>query len=118
MPVPFDLSNGTGPGLTSFVHSVAAAIAHFIAVEIGSGDASRRFGAFADFRHGSSIPVVRMEMVIYVAVEMLIAVEPGAHTDKDTVVEPFGAIVAGGGTGVRGDIVVAVGAIRSGADAD
>lgn len=53
----------------------------------------------------------RVEMVIYVAPEIIRAVKPGASPNEYAIVEPFWPIVASGGAGVWSYIIVAVGTI-------
>jgi hypothetical protein len=76
-------------------------------------DAPPGFRFLAARRHGSVISVVRMETIIYVSMEMLVAMKPRAHSDEDAIVEPFGAVIAGGGAVIGSDIVIAIRAIRS-----
>src|SRR6267378_4403696 len=52
------------------------------------------------------------------AVKVCRAVKPRASTDEDTTGKPFRAVVAGGSTGVRSVVVVAVRACWFGSDVD
>jgi hypothetical protein len=94
---------------------VTVSVAHLVAVELGVG----MFGGFlAAGGHGALVAVVGVEVIVYVATEVLRAVEPGAGTDKDAAREPLRAVVAVGCAGVGRDIIVAVGACGWGTDGD
>jgi hypothetical protein len=93
-------------------------VAHFVPVKIPGSDTPTGFSSLADLRHGAFIAMVRTEVVIDMAAKVFVPVEPGADTDENAVIEPFRSVIAGGSAPVRGDIVVAVGAIRSYADSD
>jgi hypothetical protein len=54
-----------------------------------------------------------MEAIVYVSVEVLVAMKPRAHSDEDAIVKPFGAVIAGRGAVIGGHVVIAVRAIRS-----
>jgi hypothetical protein len=59
-----------------------------------------------------------VETVVYVSTEVVSAMKPRANTGESTLIKPFWTVVARGGTGIRSDIVVTVGTIRSGSDLD
>src|SRR5271170_5579062 len=66
----------------------------------------------------SLIAMLRMVVVIYVTVEVIWTVKPGASPDEDTAAKPLRAVVAVGSAVVGRNVVVAVGAHRSWADVD
>lgn len=61
-------------------YSVTSAIAHFIAVEAAVRVLDRVFSAL---RHRTVITAMRIEVVIYVAAEVVTAVKPRAGSDED-----------------------------------
>ena len=71
-----------------FLCYVAASIAHFVSFEMGAIDALSLFGLLTHLRRRALIAVVRMETVIYVAVEFCSAMKPGAGADYMTVCIP------------------------------
>jgi len=78
----------------------------------------RGLRVIAAVRYRTSITTVDIEMVIYMAAKVFIAVKPRASTDEDTAGEPFRTVVAVGSTGVRSEVVVAVRACGFGTDVD
>jgi hypothetical protein len=67
------------------VGNVAAAVAHFVSFEVGDFiHAFVRLRSIARVWHWAVIAVIRIETVIYVAVEFGGAVKPGANADEDT----------------------------------
>jgi hypothetical protein len=64
----------------------------------------------------ATVPVTSIVMPVYVSPEMLAPVIPGSGADKDTIREPFGAIVAVRSTFVRRIVEISVGADRCGTD--
>jgi hypothetical protein len=96
---------------------VAASVTHLVALEVGGiVDAVFRTGFFAAGRIWTFVTVVGMEVVIYMAVEVLRTMEPATGSNEDTAVEPLGAVVAVGGAVVGSDIVVAVGTVGGWSD--
>jgi hypothetical protein len=61
---------------------------------------------------GSVVALAVVKMMIYVPVEMIRAVIPGACTDKNPAREPFRAIVAIRGAIIRGLLIITVGTNR------
>jgi hypothetical protein len=59
-----------------------------------------------------------MEMVIYVTAELASSVKPWAGANEDAVGKPLRTVVAGGSTGIRSDIIIAIRAIRGYSDVD
>src|ERR1035438_6713381 len=100
------------------LHHVATSIAHFVSFELHIFDALCRLRLLANFWHGTLIAVIRMETVIYVAVELIGAMKPWAGANEDAPGKPFRTVVAVGGTCIRGDVVITVGTVRSYSDAD
>jgi len=90
---------------------MAAAIAFFVALEAGAGDAFCRLGLFAAFWRGALIPVLRIVTVVYVATKSVNATEPGANANKGSAIKPFRAVVAGGSAIIRSVIIVSVWAV-------
>jgi len=69
-------------------------------------------------RKSSVIAVVRVEVIIHMAAEMVRPVEPGTYSDKDSAVKPLRPIVSIGSAIVGGHIIVTVGTVGSGANVD
>ena len=91
------------------VGNVAAAVAHFVSFEVGDFiNALVRLRAIARMWHWAVIAVIRIETVIYVAVELGGAVKPGANANENPARKPFRAVVAVGSTRVRSVVIVAV----------
>lgn len=101
-----------------FLHHVTVSIPHLVSVEARSIDPLAVFGSIATMRHGASIAVVRMEVVVYIAMKVLWSVKPWADADEYATIEPLRTVVAGRSTSVRRDIVVAVRAIGGNSDLD
>jgi len=97
---------------------VPASITHFVSLEVRSIDTLFRRRFLAPFRHRAFIAVFRMETVIYVTSELARAMEPWAGPNEDTVIKPFGTIVAGRSTSIRSGVIVTIGTDRSYADVD
>ena len=86
----------------------AVAIAHFISVKVTGIDAATRIRPFATVRQFTLIPMVASKMIIHVTIEVFIAMEPGADTDEDSIIKPFGAVVSSRSTIVRCCLVVTI----------
>lgn len=98
---------------------VAATIADFVSVEvINPTDRMSRVRVVAGVWHRTVVAMVRVEVVIHVAMEVVGTVEPRASTDEDAAGEPFGTVVAVGRTAIRSGVIVAVRAVRGGSDVD
>jgi hypothetical protein len=97
---------------------VATSIPLFVSFEVGAIDALRWFGSLATVWHWTLVAVLRMESVIDVTTEVLRAMEPRAHPNEDTSIKPFWAVIAGGRTAIRSDIIISIGAYRSYTDVD
>ena len=105
--------------LVLFFGYVPAAITHFVPFEVGDLiDRLSGFGPIANFGHRTFVPMVWMEVVIYVTFEVLVAMKPRAGANEDTPSKPFRAVVAVRSTGVRRDVIVAVRADRGRPNAD
>jgi hypothetical protein len=103
----------------AFADHVAVSIAHFVCFEVGNLiETLSRLGLIATGRPWAVIAVLRMETVIYVAMEVGWAVKPWARPNEDTSYKPFRAIVSIGGAVVGRDIVVPVGTHRRNSDLD
>jgi len=90
---------------------VAASITHFVSFEVCGIDTPAGIRSLTDFWHGSFIAVFRMETIIDVAAEVGRAVKPWAGAYEDSCRKPFRTVIAGGCTGVRGDVIVTVGTV-------
>ena len=98
---------------------VTAPIAHFVSFEVlNLIEMLIRVGFLTASWLGAVIAVLRMEMVIYVAVEACRAVKPRASADEDATGKPLGAVVAVGGAIVGRDVIVTVRTFRRDADVD
>jgi len=94
---------------------VAAAIPHFISLEMGNlVEAFSRLGPVANVGHRAFVAVVRMKAIIHMALEVVRAVKPLARANEDAAVKPFRAVVAVGRAGIRSVVVIPVGAYRGG----
>lgn len=99
--------------------SVTAAVARFVSSEVRNvADGVLGAWGFTARWGGAVIAVVGIVAVINASVEVSGAVVPGSGADEDSVYEPSGSVVAPGGAGVRGVVVVAVRAYRSWSDLD
>jgi hypothetical protein len=69
---------------------------------------------------GSCVTVSRIIAVVYVSVEAMRAVKPGASPDENAATEPIRAIVTVGRTAIGGIVIIAIGTsgFRSYVDAD
>jgi hypothetical protein len=97
---------------------MAAPITHFVSFEIFGWDSMLRGSFLAALWHWTFIAVLRMEIVIYMALEVGRAVKPRAGANKDSAVKPAWAIVAIGSAAVGSGFKVTVGAFRGYADFD
>jgi hypothetical protein len=97
---------------------VPMSIAHFVSFEVSLIDTPRRVGSFAAARHWTSVAVVWMEAIVYIAVEISGSMKPWANANEYTSSEPFRAVVARWGAVIRRHVVVAVGTNRCYADVD
>jgi hypothetical protein len=67
-------------------------------------------GMLTPFREVAVITVAEIEVMIYVAIEVVVAVEPWTSSNKYPAVEPFRAVIPVRGATVRRNFVIAVGA--------
>ena len=124
LSVPVESAYGELPGkaakLTSAVFRVdlAVFVSHFSAAKVFGVAVPASAGRFAATGICAVIAVIGMVAGIDVAVEVVMAVVPGAGADEDAAVEPLRAVVAVGRAAVRACGVVAIGANGSGADVD
>jgi hypothetical protein len=107
-------------GLVFFaLNCVTASIAHFVSFEVlNLVETLSWLGSVAAVWPWSGVAVFRMETVIYVAVEALGTMKPGARAKEDATGKPLRAVVAVGGAVVRRDVIVAVRADRRDSDID
>jgi|ERR1700677_414640 len=100
-----------------FADHMAASVAHFVCFEVGHlVEVIFRSGSLAAGWMWTVIAVVRMETVIYVAMEIGWAVEPGASADEDAADKPFRSVIAVGGAVVRRNVIIAVRTLRRDSD--
>src|ERR1700678_1485633 len=98
---------------------VAPACAHFISFEVGHFFGGLfGFAFIANFWRWTLVTVLRIETVIYVAREMFLTVEPGAHADEHATAKPFRAVIAVGCASVGSIVIVAVRAVGCDSDID
>jgi hypothetical protein len=74
--------------------------------------------AFASFREVPVVAFAEIVMMVYVAVEVVMAMEPWTSAYEEATIEPFRAVVAIGCAAVGRNFVVAVGTNRRRADLD
>lgn len=105
--------------ILAFTNGVAAAIAHFVAFEVGNFiQPSSRLGFVTTGWMRSVIAVLRMEAVIDMAVEALRAMKPWACADENPAGKPLGTIIAIGCAIVGCDVIVAVRTFGGDSDVD
>src|ERR1700678_3439475 len=98
---------------------VAAPVTHFVSLKICYFvNTLRRLGFLTDLWRWALIAVIRMKAVIYVTLEIVRAVKPGAGANDHTAGEPFGAVVAVGCAAVGSGVIVTIGTVRGNADGD
>jgi hypothetical protein len=103
----------------SALNRVTASVAHFVSFEVGNLiETLSRLGSVATVWPGALIAVFGMETVIYVAVEALMAVKPGANANEHATAKPLRAVIAIGSAIVRRHVIVAVGTYRLNTDVD
>jgi len=99
--------------VTRVAVDVAGAVTHFVAVE-GFMVVSMRLAALGQC---AMIAVIGIEAVIHMAVEILMAVVPGACAEEHPAVKPLRPVVTIRSAAVGCVVKIAVGAGRFGADA-
>jgi hypothetical protein len=57
-------------------------------------------------------------MVVHMTAKLAMAVKPWARTNENTRSKPFRTVITVGGAGIRGVVIVAIGAFGSSSDAD
>ena len=98
---------------------VAAAIAHFISLEVCHFiDMLGRLGFIATVWHGAFVAVIGMKTVVDVASEVSGTVKPRTSANEYTTRKPFRPVVAIGSAGIGRNVVVTVGAVGSGPNVD
>ena len=90
---------------------MALSISRFVCVEVVER-------LFAARRHGSSITVMRVVAVVYVAIEAVMTVEPRAGADEYPVTVPIRPVISVDSTVVRSVVVISVGASGLNTDVD
>ena len=97
---------------------MATAVAHFVAFEVRRIHSPSWLRSFTTCRHGALVAVVRVKTVIHVADEIAPAMKPRASANEDAATKPFRPIVSSRGAGIRSDIIVTIGTLRSDSDFD
>jgi len=94
-------------------------IAHFVSLEgvCVTGNLCR-LGLLATLWCGTLIAVVRMESIVYVALEPARTVKPWAGTNEDSSAKPIWAVVAIRGAAIGRAVVVTIGTVRGRSDFD
>jgi hypothetical protein len=90
---------------------VPAPITHLVSVEVIESPVSLS-------RKWATVAVMWIEAVIYVAVEAVWAMEPGAGSDEDASAEPLGPVVTVWSAAIRDVVEVAIWANRCCSDID
>jgi len=81
-------------------------------------DALCRFRFLASLWQWALITVLRMETIIYVALEVAGAMKPRASANEAVPVKPFRTVVASGSTVIRSDVIVAIRTFGGNSDGD
>src|SRR5215472_2713097 len=93
---------------------MAAAVAHFVAMEVIEIATVVEMLLMA--RIGAMVSVPPVEPVVYVAIEVMGTMEPRAGADKHAIREPFRAVVAVRSALIRRIVIVAIRTDRSRTD--
>jgi hypothetical protein len=93
---------------------MAMPIAHVIAMEC----LTVGYSMLATCREAAMISIMRVEVVVDVPIEIIMAVVPRTRADENAAVKPLRAVVAVGSTVVWSVVIVAVRASRLDTDAD
>jgi hypothetical protein len=98
---------------------VAASIAHFVSLEVGYLiETLSRIGFLATGWPWAVIAMLRMETVIYVAVEAFRTMKPWARANENPTGKPLRAVIAVWGAVVRRGIIVTIRTCRRNSDVD
>src|ERR1035438_3345835 len=98
---------------------IAASIAYFVSFEVGNLiETLGWLGFIADLGRWAFVTLLRIEAVVYLAVEVGWTVEPFAGSDEDAAGEPLRAIVAVWSAAIWSYIVVTIRAVRGCANRD
>ena len=102
-----------------FFRDVSATVAHLIALEMGDlTNRVRGIGMVAGVRHRALVTMLGMEVIVHVSPKIGRPVKPGTRTDKYATCEPLWSIVPVGRASVRRNVIVSIGAIGRGTDAN
>jgi len=87
---------------------------------MGQGNGEERWGetGVGKIARNALIEDARAETVIHVAMEVAGAMKPWAGAEEDPIDKPFRTVAANWSAGIRGNVIVAVGAIRGWSDLD
>ena len=97
---------------------VATSVPHFVSFEMRSADAFCRLGFLATLWQLALVTVLRVEAVVYVALEFTGAMKPGASANEDVPVKPLRTVVACWGAIIRSNVVVTIRTFRSYSNVD
>jgi hypothetical protein len=98
---------------------VSTAVMHFISTEVVHMiDVIFPSTPFAPLGQVPSVAVMNIEMIIYVAVEVMRAMEPRASANEDAAYKPLRSVVSIGSARIRRVVIVAVRAYRFGSNGD
>jgi ABC-type nickel/cobalt efflux system permease component RcnA len=99
------------------VAAVPAPVALFVSLESLRCSATAS-GALAVLRNSAVVAMLRVEVVIHMAMEVIGTVKPWTDTNECTSAKPLWAIVSIGGTAIGSVVIVAVGTCGCDPDAD
>jgi hypothetical protein len=99
-------------GLAFDASYVAASIPLFVSFEVGVINALRWFRFFATGWHRAFIAVLWIEVVVYLAPEIVIAVKPRPSANEDIRAKPFWPVISGRRAVIRNGVIVTVGTVR------
>ena len=89
---------------------MSPSIAHFIPVKVSM--IAMEVPAIPAARVIAAVSVMRIEAIVYMAVEIVGAAVPGAGSDEDAVVEPLRSVVAVRSATIRRVVVIPIGTSR------
>jgi hypothetical protein len=97
---------------------MTASIPRFIPFEVRGIDTFCGIGFFTALRHGTLVPVIRMEIIVYMAHEVVTTMKPWSGPYEDATIKPLRAIVTSGSTRIRWHVVVSIRTVRGYSDVD
>jgi hypothetical protein len=97
---------------------VAMSIPHLISLEISGWCGMLRGGSFAALRQCALVPVIGMEVIVYMTSKVLGAMKPRTGADEDAIAEPLRTVVSIRSAAIGRDIVIAIRTYGSNTDFD